>query len=874
MDVAKNIAEVTPVPGLLAAFKLFSFIVGAVPEVQASRRQMTALASTIGQLLKTLNTEFSTKRLMEENCAKPLKDLKSLLEDINHFTHKESGKKFFKTLLQKEGRISDIDTFYRRIGMIINEFQITSLLNVQAMLKMDEGARIEDAESLATRLDGLERNQRDLREALDVNQSNMIAMMVSIQRQLEAQPTPTNNPEQQFYAHALEYLSSTSGKKVEPEDWMIPAFEVDYGPEIGSGGFGTVYRGTWNRTEIAIKCVHTFEGMKPNISLLRKEIDVWLNLRHPNILQFLGANTLDDKPFIVMPYVPYNARQFLQRHTGIDPIYILRDISLGLEYLHSRKICHGDLKGINVLVDDLGRAQLCDFGLTRIKADITSRTAQIGNIITSGSRNWMAPEMFAGSPARLPSDIYAFGMTLYELYTAEIPLSSVAFNDFVEVVLRMGVRPERSDPEDIPRLTDSLWDLAQSCWTTEPRARPTARHVHDTLAHLIKDMNRRAAQMRSHSTSIVSTNPSGHSQASSSTLSGVLPPSSAPPQSISHSGSTTAAHTSNLCLEPILREGRSLGQHPHEASASMQQDARDYNELEKLLEAGELGVKLVDNQTTMLGDDDPDTVKSTFILAATHAAMGELSKAQELTTAVMHKRARALGNDHPDTLRSMSSLAVTYQRMGQWTQAEELGATVLDKQTRILGQDHPETLISMHNLSVTNHELGRLQEAARLQEFVTDSRRRILGADHPDTLCGMFSLAGTYHKLGQFEDAEDLAKLVVEKRGQTFGREHPATLSCMFSLAGTYHKLGKFREAGELTAEVLDTRTKALGPEHPETLLAMHNLAVIYYAAGKLEDAIQLAMDVIDREEQVLGVEHPYTQRSTRLLDQMLQSLS
>ncbi|KAJ6556800.1 kinase-like domain-containing protein [Mycena vulgaris] len=845
MDLAMNIAGVTPVPGLSSAFKLFSFIVGAVPEVQASRRQMAALASTIGQLLETLNTEFSTKRLMEENCAKSLEDLKSLLEDINHFAHKESGKKFFKALLQKEGRISDVDTFYRRIGMIINEFQITSLVNVQSMLKKDERARIEDAESLATRLDGLERNQRDLREALDVNQSNMIAMMVSIQRRLEAQPTPTNNPEQQFYAHALEYLSSSSGKRVEAEDWMIPAFEVDYGPEIGSGGFGTVYRGTWNRTEVAIKCVHSFEGMKPNISLLRREIDVWLNLRHPNILQFLGANTLDDKPFMMMPYVPYNARQFLQRHTGVDPIYILRDISLGLEYLHSRKICHGDLKGINVLVDDLGHAQLCDFGLTRIKADITSRTAQIGNIITSGSRNWMAPEMFAGSPARLPSDIYAFGMTLYELYTDEIPLSSIAFNDFVEVVLRMGVRPERPDPEDIPRLTDSLWDLAQSCWTTEPRARLTARHVHDTLAHLIKDMNRRAAQMRSYSTSIVSTNPSGHSQTSSSTLSGAPPPSSAPPQSISHSGSATAGHTSNLCLEPILREGKSLGQHPHEASASMQQDARDYNELERLLEAGELGAKLVDNQTTILGDDHPDTLKSTF----------------------------TLGNDHPDTLRSMSSLAVTYQRMGQWTQAEELAATVLDKQTRILDQDHPETLISMHNLSVTHHELGRLQEAARLQEFVTDSRRRILGADHPDTLSGMFSLAGTYHKLGQFQDAENLAKLVVEKRGQTFGREHPATLSCMFSLAGTYHKLGKFREAGELTAEVLGTRTKALGAEHPETLLAMHNLAVIYYAAGKLEDAIQLAMDVIDREEQVVGGDHPYTRGSTRLLDQMLQSL-
>lgn len=60
--------------------------------------------------------------------------------------------------------------------------------------------------------------------------------MVSIQRRLETQQTAANPPEQQFYAHALEYLASSSGKRVEAEDWMVPAFEVDYGAEIGSGG--------------------------------------------------------------------------------------------------------------------------------------------------------------------------------------------------------------------------------------------------------------------------------------------------------------------------------------------------------------------------------------------------------------------------------------------------------------------------------------------------------------------------------------------------------------------------------------------------------------------------------------------------------------
>jgi hypothetical protein len=64
----------------------------------------------------------------------------------------------------------------------------------------------------------------------------MLAMMVAIQRRLETQPTIAITPEQHFYAHALEYLTSASGKRIESQDWMIPAFEVDYGVEIGSGG--------------------------------------------------------------------------------------------------------------------------------------------------------------------------------------------------------------------------------------------------------------------------------------------------------------------------------------------------------------------------------------------------------------------------------------------------------------------------------------------------------------------------------------------------------------------------------------------------------------------------------------------------------------
>jgi serine/threonine protein kinase len=70
---------------------------------------------------------------------------------------------------------------------------------------------------------------------------------------------------------------------------------------------------------------------------------------------------------------------------------------------------------LNVLIDDGEKAVLCDFGLSRIKADVNSRTTQANARPIAGSRNWMAPERFEGDPPGKASDVFAFGLVIYEV---------------------------------------------------------------------------------------------------------------------------------------------------------------------------------------------------------------------------------------------------------------------------------------------------------------------------------------------------------------------------------------------------------------------------------------------------------------------------
>ncbi|KAG7439931.1 kinase-like protein [Guyanagaster necrorhizus] len=482
------ILSLAPVPCLAYAYTLLKFIWTTITALDTLKQQTEALASTTATMLSVLDRELKARRVIPEKIVVHLRETENVLKDILAFVSKVKEQGFLKNLYHKEDYAADIDTFHKRILSLMHVFQISSLVNVQEMLAHFKASRKADRAALLGRLRKLENNQMMLMEMIGANHENIMAMISSLQRQM------TNGaggkPEQRFFTRTLRHLSTINKKSVKTEPWTITSYDVEFEKQIDEGGFGKVYKGVWHRKIVAIKVFKS--DASPNTEGIHKEIEMWASLRHPNILPFLGANILDDAPFVVTPYLRNgNARKFVEAQPNCDRLKMLTDISHGLLYLHSRKIVHGDLKAVNVLIDDARTAVLCDFGLSQIQEDIMRR-ASLPNI---GSLNWMSPERLAGEPLRSAADIYSFSMTIYELYTLQIPLAHLSDEDFLPMVGYGDVRPQRPESNLI---TDAIWSVMAQCWIRNPTKRPTAYRVSIMLeqSHTAQPKHRSRLQKR------------------------------------------------------------------------------------------------------------------------------------------------------------------------------------------------------------------------------------------------------------------------------------------------------------------------------------------------------------------------------------------
>lgn len=269
---------------------------------------------------------------------------------------------------------------------------------------------------------------------------------------------------------------------------LIDIESIRFGRFLGKGSFGEVYCATWQGAEVAVKQVQDRKLSSEVSQELWHEFNLVFNLRSPRIIQVMGFCTSKSGALsLVIEYAPGGAlRDRLDKYSSEDRIPEADqactwavDIAHGMDYLHSRGVMHCDLKSPNVLLDALVRCKVADFGLAKSRAvgAETEASRSLGTTTVKGSPPWMSPEAINGERT-LSSDVYSYGVILWELSTAGFPWKNVPFVTILYKVVMEDTRPPVSDPDHL------LHDLMQKCWHVDPTNRPSFTEAVDEADEL------------------------------------------------------------------------------------------------------------------------------------------------------------------------------------------------------------------------------------------------------------------------------------------------------------------------------------------------------------------------------------------------------
>ncbi|KAF8187372.1 kinase-like domain-containing protein [Mycena galopus ATCC 62051] len=284
----------------------------------------------------------------------------------------------------------------------------------------------------------------------------------------------------------LRSLAGTYG--VLPFTFNVSGLKMPLHP-VSGGGFSDIYKGELDKKIVCIKVLRIFTTelqLDKIYKELAREVLIWKELSHPNVLPLLGIDLIVRKPSccLVSPWMKNgNVMAFLQTYPDFNKSCLVRNIASGLEYWHDLDplVVHGDIKGANILIDN-GHACLADFGLAlAVESQVLGTSA--GS--TRGTLRWLSPEILDNSrkaerqTSLTKRDIYAFGCTILEIYTGNCPFPHL---QDVEVIHNVVTKHECPDiPSNAVRQLKDLHPLLKRCWHNDPRQRPNATEIGNVL---------------------------------------------------------------------------------------------------------------------------------------------------------------------------------------------------------------------------------------------------------------------------------------------------------------------------------------------------------------------------------------------------------
>lgn len=259
--------------------------------------------------------------------------------------------------------------------------------------------------------------------------------------------------------------------------------EVDYSevnlPDVrqiqilGHGSYGTVYKCTFRGRQVAVKIANNSN----DLSHLLVEAKHLHGFCHPNIVNLYALFRGEFCGIVIELMEGGSLDELLHLHKDLtfQTFHVLNwslQVSKALSYLHSNNFIHCDIKPANMLLSkDYKTLKLCDFGT------VANQNSNLCD--NKGSAAWMAPENFQGESYTHKSDIYSFGISMWEMATRKYPFDDINEPNHVTIlwmVLNDGLRPPKVD-----KLPKPLMELIERCWSANPNDRPSSEEIKKSL---------------------------------------------------------------------------------------------------------------------------------------------------------------------------------------------------------------------------------------------------------------------------------------------------------------------------------------------------------------------------------------------------------